>query len=164
MKTRKKNTKTPCANCGIIFEHFSWDGRKYCSKKCHYNKLKVTSTCMWCGRDFLVHRSRYKRSKGRMFCSRECYNEDNYTNTKKIKRSTKFIQDLLTKSMCECGVSKKYLLEIHHIDGNNSNNAKENMEIVCGNCHMKRHMKKNKLDEWIYHPKSLTPRDELPNL
>jgi hypothetical protein len=81
---------------------------------------------------------------------------------KKIKRHTKYFDSLLNGSSCKCGVNQKYLLAIHHIDGNINNNNKDNHEIVCANCHIKRHLKQRIKDgEWVYHTKSLTPREIL---
>lgn len=36
-----------------------------------------------------------------------------------------------------CGVADVAVLEIHHIDGDPSNNQIENLMVVCGNCHSK---------------------------
>lgn len=36
-----------------------------------------------------------------------------------------------------CGVADVAVLEIHHIDGDPSNNTIENLIVVCGNCHSK---------------------------
>ncbi len=36
-----------------------------------------------------------------------------------------------------CGVADVAVLEIHHIDGDPSNNKIENLIVVCGNCHSK---------------------------
>jgi len=74
---------------------------------------------------------------------------------------------MLANGKCAgCGIDRFYLLQIHHIDGNNGNNDAENLEIVCANCHIKRHLKKRKKDgRFVYHPKgSLTPRHLLPSL
>ena len=39
----------------------------------------------------------------------------------------------------ECGLSEwmdnPLVLEMHHIDGNNKNNKKENLKLLCPNCH-----------------------------
>lgn len=50
------------------------------------------------------------------------------------------------------------------IDSNKNNNKKENLEVVCGNCHIKRHLKIDKLGKLSYHPLSLTDRNSLKDL
>jgi hypothetical protein len=39
----------------------------------------------------------------------------------------------------ECNITewrgKKIPLEVHHLDGNNENNSKENLQVLCPNCH-----------------------------
>ena len=57
------------------------------------------------------------------------------------------IKNRLTKErgyMCEsCGITnwkdKPITLELHHIDGNNRNNLRENLELLCPNCHSQTH-------------------------
>jgi 5-methylcytosine-specific restriction endonuclease McrA len=63
---------------------------------------------------------------------------------------------------CGCGEDKRYLLCVHHIDGNKDNNVLENFEILCPTCHAKRHLYfDEKSNTWIYCTKYLTPRDKL---
>ena len=52
----------------------------------------------------------------------------------------KLIKAGLKNEKCEsCGATKwlnqKYPLELHHIDGNPSNNNFDNLQILCPNCH-----------------------------
>jgi hypothetical protein len=62
-----------------------------------------------------------------------------------------------------CGDRRKYLLCVHHKDGDTENNIADNLEIVCWNCHIKRHLKLvNK--EWVYCSSALTPRHFLESL
>ena len=84
----------------------------------------------------------------------------------KLKRSTAYAQSLLKRGCCDCGESRYYLVEIHHIDGDPFNNKPDNVEIVCSNCHRKRHLKKDSKGRWVYHPKNsvLTPRHLLSRL
>lgn len=63
-----------------------------------------------------------------------------------------------------CNETRKYLFEVHHKDSDRENNVKENLEIVCCNCHNKRHLKIDESGEWIYDSKSLTPRDLIDKL
>ncbi len=124
----------------------------------------MNTKCESCKKDI----NKYKRDLSRNkynYCSRECYNNRRKKNLKRLKRDTKYYNNLLTTSECNCGEDKLYLLQIHHIDGNNKNNIPENLEIVCGNCHIKRHLKRRIKDNtWIYHPLSLTPRELLKDL
>jgi len=63
--------------------------------------------------------------------------------------------------LCEgCGEDERFLLIVHHIDGNRNNNSENNLEIVCSNCHMKRHLKKVN-GKWMFNTKYLTPREKL---
>ena len=45
-----------------------------------------------------------------------------------------------------CGYSNINVLEVHHIDGNHSNNAWDNIAVVCANCHVL--ITKGKIDYW----------------
>jgi hypothetical protein len=161
-KIRKKNKVDNCELCNKEFEHYSWDKQRYCSKDCAWKKSKVEETCLVCNKITLKSKSTSNRNSMN-YCSRDCYNLRNVA-TKRLKRGTAFWKNLLESSSCECGETKPYLLQIHHIDGNHSNNNKDNLEIVCPTCHVKRHLKQNKLGEWVYHPKSLTDRNLIKNL
>jgi len=161
-KLRIKNKVDNCELCGNEFKHYSWDKQRYCSKDCAYKKSKVEQVCLVCDKITLKSKSLSNRNN-KNYCSRECYNLRNVA-AKRLKRGTAFWENLLNNSSCECGENKTYLLQIHHIDGNHQNNDMENLEIVCPTCHVKRHLKKNKLGKWIYHPKSLTDRQLLKTL
>lgn len=107
--------------------------------------------CKYCNKELT------KNQKNNIYCSQECSNLDK-TN-KKIKnwlsgeydgiighdQLSKTIREYLidqAQNKCEiCGwgeinlTTKKVPLEIHHIDGNYRNNAKENLQVLCPNCH-----------------------------
>ncbi|KKM66612.1 hypothetical protein LCGC14_1479480 [marine sediment metagenome] len=51
----------------------------------------------------------------------------------------------------------------HHKDGNRKNDELKNKEIVCMNCHAKRHLV-IKNNEWTYSTYHLTPRKILKEL
>lgn len=125
---------------------------------------RILCNCIICDKEI----EKYQRDIDRNtlhYCSRECYNNRNKGKLKKIKRHTKYYDNLLSHSICTCGVSSFYLLQIHHIDGNNKNNIPENLEVVCSNCHIKRHLKKrNKDGKLVYSPKTLTDRNLLKDL
>lgn len=55
-----------------------------------------------------------------------------------VKR--RLLKEGLKKPICEnCGLSEwqgvEIPLEIHHIDGDKTNNTIENLQILCPNCH-----------------------------
>lgn len=67
-----------------------------------------------------------------------------YLNTdKKIKTSklkNKLIKENIIENKCDvCGLTtwlnKPIVLQLHHIDGNPSNNSLENLQLLCPNCH-----------------------------
>ena len=74
--------------------------------------------------------------------NKENYNYDTFSNGTK-KKNGKTTQAPLIKlrgRKCECCGLTEWLgqpinLEIHHIDGNRSNNSLENLQLLCPNCH-----------------------------
>lgn len=65
---------------------------------------------------------------------------NNNTKITSHKLKILLIQEKLKKHQCEsCLLSewleKKIPLELHHIDGNSSNNNLENLQVLCPNCH-----------------------------
>lgn len=72
------------------------------------------------------------------------YYADNNVNISASKLRNKLIKDGLKENKCECcGLSiwmnKPIPLELHHKDFNHYNNALDNLEILCSNCHMQKH-------------------------
>lgn len=120
----------------------------------------INMKCVVCDKDMNKYRRDIERNKN-SYCSRECYNNRRKENLKRLKRQTKFYDELLESSTCECGITEKYLLQIHHKDGNHNNNIPENLEIVCANCHIRRHLKINSKGDLVHHPRSLTKNMKL---
>jgi Zn finger protein HypA/HybF involved in hydrogenase expression len=61
-----------------------------------------------------------------------------YTNTHKLK--LRLFKEKIKKKICEkCGIKnwmgEKISLQLHHKDGDKTNNLLENLEILCPNCH-----------------------------
>ena len=61
-----------------------------------------------------------------------------YSNTDRIKK--RLIENKLKENKCEyCGITDwngKYIsLQLHHVDGDRTNNSLENLKILCPNCH-----------------------------
>lgn len=115
-----------------------------------FNRGLRRKTCKYCGKDI---------SKGK-FCSRDCLNK--FNEEEKIKRwlsgenfvrgehgsrpeAPDFIRRYLFREYdCKCqkcrwGETNESTglipLTIHHIDGDCTNNLRENLELLCPNCH-----------------------------
>jgi len=124
--------------------------KNFCSKECAYKgrRDRINVFCCQCGKKFDAKPSRIKKSKsGLLFCSKECKDKgqriencslsmipSHYNNGKSSYRKKAF---RLYDNKCEdCGYSKHInILEIHHIDGNRTNNDKKNLIVLCPNCH-----------------------------
>lgn len=111
-----------------------------------------TGICLNCGNEFVVYKNGNKK-----FCSVQCFNdfkhkqyierwkkgEENGMNGKYGVSSA--IRTYLFEKYggkCQiCGWSKenpttnRVPLQIHHIDGDYTNNKEENLQLLCPNCH-----------------------------
>ena len=117
-------------------------------------KEKKKEYCINCGKEIKPH----KGTKTYKFCSHECQNE--FRNKEYIKRwqngeenGTKGnyyqVSGIIRKYIFEkyggkcqiCGwgeenpITHKVPLQIHHIDGDCTNNKEENLQLLCPNCH-----------------------------
>lgn len=155
-----KNPKR-CKHCN---KPLPYDKRRndYCNSSCfaksnNLGKCRVTKKkpntfiCLNCGKE-------HKGNKGtNKFCSNKCQVE--YQSKQKIKEwkegkisgvvgkygISQFIRNYMLKRAhykCEkCGWGEKnpytgkYVLEIHHKDGDYTNNDESNLEVLCLNCH-----------------------------
>lgn len=149
-----------CINCGKTIE---WKNRRneFCSHSCaaSYNNLgvsrnKTTNTyyleCQNCGK-------KYDHKKTNLYCSNKCHNESIYkkyiidwknginSGVRGLYQVSEHIRRYLfdkNNNKCEkCGwseynmVTDKIPLEIHHKDGDCTNNKEYNLELLCPNCH-----------------------------
>lgn len=121
-------------------------------------KLLSEKTCKQCGR--IINKSpagTYKKALKKTFCSIECYLEfckTNYINKWKageVSGTTSYneIHEKVREYMLEkagykcerCGwgevhpVTGKVPVQVHHKDGDCTNNREENLEVLCPNCH-----------------------------
>ena len=115
-------------------------------------KRKTTHKCLFCGKEFS-----HRPSNKNMFCSSKCQQE--YLHLEYIKRwklgeedglkgeysvSKHIRKYLFEKNDCKCemcgwGETNKFTgnipLEVHHKDGDYTNNKEENLQLLCPNCH-----------------------------
>ena len=172
----RKLILTHCLDCGCEISHRPNKPKTRC-RKCFYifrtqaNRIEVN--CTHCGKPKFIKKSSLKNSKHQMyFCNRECKEtaqslagkcdiiRPSHYGASNGKHLWKILINNATK--CEsCPEIKKYLLQIHHKDGDRENNVEENLEVVCCNCHAKRHLKLDENNEWGYDTDCLTPRDMI---
>ena len=119
----KENSKREyefCLNCGIKLHKGQY---KYCSNSCQaqYERNQKVEN---------IFNEEESGLKG----------ENNYYP--KIKNSLRLYLLEQANYCCEeCGCnwinpfSNQTILEIHHIDGDRKNNTKENLKVLCPNCH-----------------------------
>lgn len=138
--------------CGSPATHVTRGGNYICkefSSRCPAlrNKNSLMLSKAYAEGKMVSAKNRYQnldqKTKDRMAWNRNSIlvNEQTYFNTNSRKSETH--KKILIKDRghrCEkCGLSEwqthKITLELDHIDGNNRNNTKENLRLLCPNCH-----------------------------
>ena len=114
------------------------------------NANQVKFECAYCGIEFYRAASKKRRSRsGLFFCCREhkdlaqrlggCSEiQPPHYGTARITDYRALLERSNREYKCaniECGYNKYPILEVHHIDGNRTNNDLENLEYRCPNCH-----------------------------
>lgn len=80
----------------------------------------------------------YKTFKMGSYIPYEIYIKEGVVQSNKLRK--KLIREGLKQEVCEsCGnyewMGKPIPLEVHHVDGDKSNNQLSNLQILCPNCH-----------------------------
>lgn len=174
----RKGERAQCATCAADFVRrasHSNGKKEFCSRKCSQlaSRRRLVVECAQCSKVIEVSFNRIAKSKsGLVFCGKSCMvqaqrlldgipeiHPPQYGKGDTQYKKTAFRN--LERKCADCGLAFLPLLTVHHIDGNRKNGSVSNLEILCHNHHMIRHMKL--VDEvWVYSTKSLTPRDKLP--
>ena len=127
----------------------------YCSLECKgkASRKKVECTCANCGKKIEKYQSALDDSKtGNVFCSKSCacsYNNEHFRTKENNpnwrggkygnRQHAKIAYRNYVPECAICGETDKYMLEVHHIDFNHSNNELDNLIILCANHHLKLH-------------------------
>ena len=100
--------------------------------------------------------SEFRVSKNNLFCSVKCQHEQRYKiaieNWKNISpgknRIKKYLAETFGNKCSVCNIEKwnekEIVFELEHKDGNSENNDKENLCLICPNCHSQTDTYKNK--------------------
>lgn len=171
--SKRKAEEYTCSYCGIISLRRIGvkKPQRFCSTVCRaaFKSNKLSVICDGCGKTFLRVPNRIKKLN---YCIRKCkdksqsYDGSFYAIKYGFSNHAPTIASLLINrdpKCVQCGESREYRLVVHHIDGDRSHNISDNLEILCGSCHMARHLKL--VDGvWAYNSSVLTPRDVLMSL
>lgn len=150
-----------CTGCQSVLDYKKRD-QKFCSHSCSANvsninrggTRKVIRSCKVCGK----HTSNYK------YCSNACQGLERTTlnverwlsGGPKPARLKNFLLEEQKYSCLMCGQTTEWngrslSLQFDHIDGNRQNNRRDNLRLLCPNCHSqtetyawKNAMRKNK--------------------
>jgi hypothetical protein len=176
---KRKGVVVKCKACNKEFITRKNKPKKCCSPECGQKRRRIRFEveCKNCGNKCEKNLSQLSNSKSKFyFCCRECKDQAQriggvqeimppHYGTSQGREKCKKLLNKKNACCCDCGDKRRYLLCVHHIDRNRENNSLENLEVVCGSCHMKRHLAFNeKKNRWVYRPKFITPRDKLADL
>lgn len=135
------------------------DGLKKAQQKIVENKLgnikSFSVNCYNCGKQFIVdEREKQFPSKEKYFCCRSCSNsEGGKAKSNKLEEEGLMAYRTLAKKYHEekciiCGFDK--ILDVHHINEDNSDNRKDNLVFLCPNHHKMFHSNfKNEIEPFI---------------
>jgi len=145
-----------CSNCGKEFNKSpsKIKEKNYCCRNCVHESQTVfiDVECGCCGKPLKRKPHELKSSKsGKLFCSKSCAvsknnelrRDENHPNWNGGNASGYYRRKGLRESngQCEvCGYDKvSEILQVHHIDGNRTNNSSDNLQILCPTCHCEIH-------------------------
>ena len=149
---RKRKAKyVICDGCGNKFlksvEAIKKTKKHYCNPDCLKSEI-IIKKCANCGKDIRGTKNRFRKNKsGLYFCCRKCKDISARLDGIKEIHPDKYgiptintyrkIALLSYPNKCSsCGYDTYInVLEVHHIDGDRSNNNINNLIILCPTCH-----------------------------
>lgn len=133
-----------CKICEKDFSviHSRINTAKYCSRQCYNANRRKTSkesrTCQTCSKEYPA-----TKNSGKKYCSIQCCNKqkikDGAPSFAAVRANMKKAGEI---SQCErCGFKEyPHILGIHHKDRDRNNNIRQNLEVLCPNCHSLEHL------------------------
>ena len=149
----RKSHQITCNYCGRVFtqnnRHAARNKRFYCTRECAWaDKVKKAMvTCDWCGQSFEKKSSDVTRSNHNL-CDRGCYQDFiNFTQAGTPNQSV--AGKVIYRTLAELKIGRALTddEEVHHIDGNHSNNTIENLAIISRSAHMAIHATEKRRDK-----------------
>jgi len=147
-----------CPECGTEkrFRPSELPNKKWVCIECVRKSQRAAVSCNNCGMTIIRPLSKLLNSKnGLYFCDRKCKEEQqkiggilelpHYGSDNNYRKKA---FDKYGNKCNDCEITDDYLLVVHHIDKDRSNNIIENLEILCHNHHADRH-KKFSDGKWI---------------
>lgn len=147
-----KTVEKVCKICSKTYFTSKWKATdsKYCSIPCKVEGRKVAGTrefpCAACGKPV---RRRPKEFRRTITCSIACREQAKileFPRTPHVLSVRKWFSRFNRMSECEkCGYKEIVgILILHHRDRNRKNNTRENLAVLCPNCHAAEHLEENK--------------------
>ena len=137
--------KVKCRTCNKIFDVIKIRQfiARYCSSECYHKAMtgrgSIAYVCRHCGKKF-----QDAPSHKRVYCSRACVNKTAHKSFKPTYTTVRKTMERrgMLKQCARCGFKKvPQILGVHHKDRKRSNNALNNLEVLCPNCHSIEHQK-----------------------
>lgn len=173
----RKLYKRTCVQCDVDFYTPKHVTRTVCSRLCSSARIKdrnhVTVQCAQCDAPLVrtlgrIDSSRHKK----FFCNRICkeLGQSLRGNCQEIRPkhfgtalvpNYRHLVDI--KKCAGCGCNERYLLVVHHIDGDRENNVIDNLRVLCFNCHGRHHLFERD-SAWCYSTSALTPEHQLRDM
>jgi HNH endonuclease len=149
-----KDVKKTCVTCGSVFIGFKAKNNIYCSPKCrpvNMSKSAKAIKCDTCGEPIMREPNRISKTN---FCGYVCMAAGkirDYPKSRKFNSVRRWFSRCGRMAKCErCGYNDiPRILVLHHKDRDRTNNERENLEVLCPNCHATEHVNELK-DGWTH--------------
>lgn len=118
------------------------ENKKYCSRSCSVTmnnrqtpkRKRIPKICIRCTADFFSSKTWSTRRRYCPACEKTFEEHDSRWQKKELLKE----RGNTCEGLCKLSdwYGQKIPLQLDHIDGDTSNKKKENLRLLCGNCHM----------------------------